>query len=196
MFTGTPSELFKERFVNYLKDIYFMEYKFNEMLDLYAEGTKKFKEFPEYQEWFYKNVDTFKLDLKNIEERLTFYNVPRELPNEFPISFIPTVVNYFTTVKPFTFMEYVTNFYAFGQFKIGVYRLLTTMAYAYGDKETLKIAEHNLHDNIEAQRWIFKHMPEVCLYSLQYEKIPIPPFAWEFAKELELVGTYTWPTPR
>jgi hypothetical protein len=41
---------------------------------------------------------------------------------------------------------------------------------------------------------VFERLPEIELYSLQHDGIQVPQTAWEFARQLELVGsTSTYP---
>lgn len=99
------------------------------------------------------------------------------------------------TLEPVSFSDYATTLYTFTQFEIAQYRMLTTMALACGDKETIRIAEEHLRTEIETQRWLFERLPEICLYSLEYEGVNVPQNSWESARQLELVGSAaTFPT--
>ncbi len=188
MFNGPTNELLKEKFLNFVQDVYLMEKTLTKPVELYTEEFKKFKEFPEFQAKMYQFNDINKQQIARIDERIKFYGKSPVVEQFMPKPFVSNFVNCFTTFKPETFAAYVNNFYAIEQFKIGTYRMLTTMAQAVGDKEMLRIAELNLRENIEIERWVFEHLPEVTLYSLEFEKIPVPPTAWDFAKQLELVG--------
>jgi ferritin-like metal-binding protein YciE len=188
MFSGTTNEQLREELVTYLQNIYFVESQFTNTLEHYAEETKQFKEFPEFQATLNDYLVTAKPFVPHIAERLSFYNVQPPF-QPIPNSYIANVVNCFTSFRPNTFAEYVVNFYAIEHFKIGIYRVLNTIAYAFNDKETLKFAEWGLRENLKVQQWVFQHIPEVCLYSFEHEGIPIPQSAWDFAKQLESMGT-------
>jgi ferritin-like metal-binding protein YciE len=186
----------KERFVNFVQDVFVMENMLIKPVERYTEEFKKIKNFPEFQAKMYNYIDMNKKQITRIEDRVKFYNKQPVIGKFTPDSFVSEFVNCFTTVRPEPFAGYVNNFYAIEHFKIGLYRLLTTMAQAVGDKETLRVAEFNLRENIEIERWVFEHIPEVCLYTLEFEKIPVPQTTWDFAKQLELVGiTSPYTTP-
>ena len=195
--TNAPGEPLQEKFVNYIKDVYAMEDRFNYTLGQYSEQLKSFKEFPEFRAKISQCTDACKPHLAHIASRLNFYKVqPPTLDDTFS-PFMSPIVSCFTSVKPQTIAGFAATWYTMEQFKIASYRLLTTFAQAYGDTETVRVAEEHLREEVETQRWIFEKLPEVCLFSLQHENVPVPQTAWDFARQLELVGTTTnFPIPR
>lgn len=208
MSTPNANRQLKEKFAPYLMDIYAIENRFSGILASYGEQLASFKEFPEFRSKVYQWAEMCKEHTNHIVPRLASYNL--RLPQEtgtvgasvgdkekgLPFSpYTSPVVDCLTTVKPETLAGFATTLYTFGNFKIASYRLLTTLAQTLGDNEVIRLAEEHLREEIEAQRWLFEHLPEIGLYNLQYEGIPVPQNAWEFAKQLELVGTtITYPT--
>ena len=197
MFTPDTNEPLKEKLVNYIRDIYAMEDRFNYTLGQYAEQLKSFKEFPEFRAKISQHLDVCKPHVAHIAQRLNFYKVqPPTLDDNFS-PFMSPAVSCFTSVKPQTIAGFATTWYTMEQFKIASYRLLTTFAQAYGDTETVRFAEEHLREEIEMQRWIFAKLPEVSLYTLQHDNVTVPQTTWEFARQLELVGTTTnFPIPK
>jgi ferritin-like metal-binding protein YciE len=196
--TPNTNPEFKEKFVGYLRDIYAIENQFSRTLERYADRPALFKEFPEFRSRMYKYAEMCKEHCNHIMPRLKFYNVEPSVEaapskgTEQPFQFSPytsPLVNCITTSKPETLISFATTWYAFGQFKIASYRTLTTLAQTFGDQEVVRLAEEHLREGIEAQRWVFEHLPEICLYNLKYDGIPVPQSAWEFARQLEMVGT-------
>lgn len=198
MFTPNTNPEFKGKFVGYLRDIYSIENRFNRTLESYGEQLATFKEFPEFRAKMYQCAEMCKAHANHILPRLKFYNIepPAEAVTlegtEKPVSFslyISPLVNCMTMVKPETLISFATTWCAFGQFKIASYRILTTLAQTFGDEEVVRFAEEHLREEIDTQRWLFEHLPEIGLHNLQYEGIPVPQNAWGFARQLELVGT-------
>src|SRR5262245_30706061 len=195
MFTGTNEQI-KVKLYPYMQDTYFMEREFINLFDTYYEEIRKFNVPPEFLEKFYSYLTLNKEMLVLFENRLHYYELPL-VTKPVTNTLFPTMINFFTTLKPTTFVEYVTILYTFEHFKISLYRELTVLARVFGDKDTLFVAEKFLYENIEFQRWFFEHIPEATLFTLEYEKVPVPRTVWEFAKELELVSItspYTIPT--
>lgn len=198
MFTPSTNPEFKEKFAGYLRDIYTIENRFSNMLETYGEELATFKEFPEFRSKVYQCAEMCREHTSHILSRLEFYKVPppfEAVPIEGkgkPVQFSPyisPVANCLMTVKPETLAGFATTWYTFGHFKIASYRLLTTLARTFGDREVVSLAEEHLREEIETQRWLFEHLPEIGLYNLQYDGIPVPQNAWEFARQPELVGT-------
>jgi len=190
------NELLKEKFITYLQDIYFMESKFFSTYTWYAEKLSYFGEWPEFNEKFLSYRETFRPHMLRLEERVKFYGIT---PNAvIPEPYFDNMISWFAKVEPKTFAEFITTFYMIEQFKIAAYRWLYTLAYAFGDKETLNLVEWNLKENFEIERWFFERLPEVYLYSLKYENVPFSANVWDFIREHEFVSpvsTYPVPTP-
>lgn len=196
MFNPNTNPKFKENFVAYLRDIYTMESHFSQTLNSYGERLSTFKEFPEFRAKMYQCVEMCKEHTNHILPRLEFYNVRppikgtegREQSQPFS-SFTSPMLRCIDMVKPETPSAFATTWYTFGHFKIASYKLLTTLARTFGDEEVVRLAEGHLREEMETQRWLFEHMPEIGLYNLQFDGIPVPQSAWEFAKQSDLVGT-------
>ena len=197
MSNSTPNEQLKEKFVNYIRDIYAMEDRSNYTLEQYGEQLKDFKEFPEFRARLYKHLEMTKEHTAHIASRLQFYKVqPPTLDNSFS-AYTSPLLSYFQTVKPTSWVAFASTWFTMEQFKISSYKVLSTLAQAYGDNDTVRFAEEHLREEIEMQRWIFEKLPEVCLYTLQFERVNVPPSAWEFVKQSEPVGTTpSFPIPR
>lgn len=198
MFTPNRNTEFKEKFVGYLSDVYAIENRFSNMLETYGEQLATLKEFPEFRAKVYQCAEICREHTNHILPRLEFYNVRPTIEagpvegKEKPLSlspYISPVANCLTMVKPETFAGFASTLYTFGHFKIASYRMLTTLAQTFGDQEVVRLSEKHLREEIETQRWVFEHLPEIGLYNLQYDSIPVPQNAWESARQLERVGT-------
>lgn len=197
MITPNNNEQLKEKFVSYIRDIYAMEDRFNNTLEQYGEQLKNFKDFPEFRSRLYKHLEMTREHTAHIGSRLQFYKVqPPTIENTFT-PYTSPLLSYFPMVKPTTWFSLASTWFTMEQFKIASYRCLSTLAQAYGDNDTLRFAEEHLREDIDMQNWIFGKLPEVCLYTLQFENVSVPPSAWEFVKQLEPVGTTpSFPIPR
>ena len=209
--TPNTNAQLKEKFVGYLTDIYTIENRFSNILESYGEQLAALKEFPEFRARVYQCAEMCREHTNHILPRLESYSVRppvekwpiegkgtgKEMGKEKPVQFSPyisPVAGCLTTVKPETFTGFATTLYTFLHFKISTYRVLTTLAQTFGDKEVVRLAEEHVREEIEMQRWVFERLPEIELYSLQHDGIPVPQTAWEFARQLELVGsTSTFP---
>lgn len=201
MFNPNPNEQLKERLLSCMRDIYVMEQEFAVTLDNYDEWLKGFKQFPEFRSKVLSFVEQSRRHATHFVERFKFYEV--QPPNgKKAISLLcGNFLNVFTNFKPLSFSDYATNLYIFTQFEIAQYRMLTTLALAYGDKEMVRFAEEHLREEFEVQRWLYQYLPEICLYSLEYGGITIPTNIWDSVKQWETVGSVpgpsltTYPTP-
>ncbi len=197
MFTSTHNEQLKEKFVNYIRDIYAVEARSNDTLEQYGEQLKNFKEFPEFRARLYKHLEACKEHMGHIRSRLQFYNVQPATLDYTVTPYTSPLLSYFPTVKPTTWVSLASTWLMMEHFKVASYRVLITLAQAHGDTETVRFAEDHLREEIEMQSWIYEKLPEICLYTLQFERINVPNTAWEFIRQLEPVGTTpNFPIPR
>lgn len=193
MINPGPNEQLKVKLIAYVQDVRAMETVYNRTLEQYGAQVARFKEFPEFRAKVYHHLDVTRQYPAHWEGRMRFYNAPippvADAPTFGPI--MSPLMDCFRTIQPTTFIDYATTLYTFSQFNIAVYRGLTTLAQTCEDRETVRFAEEHLRTAIEFQHWLFEHLPQIYLYTLQDEGVPFPPTAWEFAKQLELVGTTT-----
>lgn len=195
MSNPNTSEQLKEKLVAHIQDVYVMEQEFGKMLDSFDKPITEFKRFPEFRARVLGCLDECKEHTTHMRELLDFYKVQVPTGRKFSSPFFGNFITFFSTLKPVSFSDYATTLYTFTQFEIAQYRMLTTLALACGDNETIRIAEEHLRTEIETQRWLFERLPEVCLYSLEYEGVNVPQNSWESARQLELVGSAaTFPT--
>ncbi|MBF6612495.1 MAG: ferritin-like domain-containing protein [Chloroflexi bacterium] len=203
MFNANTNPKFKENFVAYLTDIYTFESTFSKTLESYGERASAFKDFPEFRARIYQCAEMCKEHSKHLLPRLEFYNVrpsvkatdTKEQSRTFS-SFTSPILSCMDMVKPETLAGFATTWYTFGHFKIASYKLLTTLARTFGDEEVARLSERHMHEEMETQRWLFEHMPEIGLFNLQNEGIPVPQNAWAFVREPDLVGTSAAFSPR
>lgn len=173
-----------------------MESRFSQTLESYGESLAAFKEFPEFRARVYRCAEICKEHTNQILPRLEFYNARPPMiggeskgkPQQFS-AFTSPMLNCMDMVKPETPAGLATTWYTFGHFKIASYKLLTTLAQTFGDEEVARLSERHMHEELETQRWLFEHLPEIGLFNLQYEGIPVPQNAWEFAGHAAMVGT-------
>ena len=203
MFNANTNPKFKENFVAYLRDIYTMESSFSQTLESYGESLASFKEFPEFRARMYQCAEMCKEHTNHILPRLESYNVrppiksTEKMKQSEPFSsFTSAILNCMTMGKPETLTGFATTWYTFSHFKIASYKLLTTLARTFGDEEVARLSERHMNEEMETQRWLYERLPEIGLYNLQHEGIPVPQNAWEFVKESELVGTRAEFPPR
>src|SRR5690242_8158138 len=129
MYTGTPNEPLKERMITFVQDMYSMENMLFKPMERYTEEFKRFKKFPEFQAKMYEYMDWNKRHITRLVDRLEFYKIHPTAVDKFPPnSYVTNPTFKPETFASMNFIQFVTNFYAITSYKIGLYRMLTTMA--------------------------------------------------------------------
>lgn len=168
---------FRQTLIRFIDDAYQMENQIAQVLQRQIDLTG---DHPEVQSRLTQHLAETELQRKRMQQRLEAYHTSPSRLKEAASAVMGNMVGLTGAMRPEMLSRNLRDDYVTEHMEISTYTLLIAAARAFGDDETVRMAEMSLKEEIAMAEWIFARLEVACYADLEKEGIRI---ADRFVKE-------------
>lgn len=164
------------KLIGFLQDAYAMENQIAELLDKQVKATKH---HPQIQTRIQEHYDATLQHRARMEERLKAYDKKPSALKGLMTNMMGNLQGAFGGTRDDALAMSARDDFVVENFEISTYSMIIAVADVYGDQETVRACELNLHDEMVMREWLKQHIVEATLLALQDNSIEVSPDLWQ-----------------
>lgn len=173
-------EKLKNKLVGYLQDAYAMENQIAEALEKQVKATVA---HPDIQARIQEHLEATRQHRARMEQRITALGQHPSAVKGLMTTLMGNMQGALGGTRSDALAMNARDDFVIENLEICSYAMLIATAQLYGDQETVRACELNLHDELVMREWLQEHIVQATYLALQEDGISIPQEAWREAQQ-------------